>query len=324
MNILFADDEPLVFSIFKHHLAKYKDPYIKPYFVKGGEELVNKFKELSPTVVFTDICMPGINGLEAIDEIKQEYGESASFYVFSGYDEFEYARHAIRSNVKDYISKPVSYPVFAKIIEKEEKLHFSGLSLDLARSLADEEEALRLSKLVSELAMAFISNHSSWLEECSEKWKEECFPIEESFFLLHFGQPAKELEEQERIIKEKLLGLKINGDSSSKSTEIIRYIDKNYSDPSLSLDKISLEFGYSLQYLSSYLKKETEVGFSEYVTNKRIDKAKLLLTNTDKTVSEIASECGYSYSNYFIKVFSKRVGTTPQEWKRKEEKKGLL
>ncbi len=316
MNILFADDEPLVFSIFRHHLAKYNSPYIKAFYAVSGEELVKEFRRISPSVVFTDISMPGLNGLEAVDEIKKEYGECASFYVFSGYDEFEYARHALRSGVRDYLSKPISYSVFQKILENEERKYYCGITLEKAYRLNDEEKALSLSLMISGLSQAYSGSDAVRLEEYRNSWIREKTEIDGKFFFTHFGVHAETLEEQEKVIEDRIVQLGLSGRrTQSKSQQILSYIDRNCTNPSLSLDVLASEFGYSLQYLSLYIKRETRVGFSEYITRKRIEKAKEMLRKTEMTVKEIAEECGYSYSNYFIKVFSKKTGMTPQEWR---------
>ena len=61
--------------------------------------------------------------------------------------------------------------------------------------------------------------------------------------------------------------------------------------------------------------------FIEYVTEKRIEKAKKLLRQTDKPSSEIAKEVGYRDAHYFSFVFRKLVGRNPREY-RAEKKPG--
>ncbi len=70
----------------------------------SGLELIEKEK---PDIVFTDITMPRMNGLSLIEKAKKVI-PSGVFIIFSGYNEFEYARKAISLGVIDYLDKPVT------------------------------------------------------------------------------------------------------------------------------------------------------------------------------------------------------------------------
>ena len=72
----------------------------------NGIELLKKIEELHPDVVITDICMPGMTGLELIERAKQEF-PAINFIVMSGYTEFQYAQTALRFGVWDYLLKPL-------------------------------------------------------------------------------------------------------------------------------------------------------------------------------------------------------------------------
>lgn len=62
------------------------------------------------------------------------------------------------------------------------------------------------------------------------------------------------------------------------------------------------------------VKEVTGKSFKTYVESVRIDKAELLLKNTDKTNIQIAAECGFCSENTFYRAFSRRHGTTPSRW----------
>jgi len=67
-----------------------------------GLELVAK---LEPEIVFTDIRMPGMTGLEMISRLKERV--DAEYIIITGYSEFEYAKKAVKLGVKDYLLKPI-------------------------------------------------------------------------------------------------------------------------------------------------------------------------------------------------------------------------
>ena len=74
---------------------------------KDGLDGLEKIKELSPDIVLVDINMPGMDGLEMLEQSIQEYGYEA--IIVSGYSEFEYARKGMRLGVTEYLLKPVNY-----------------------------------------------------------------------------------------------------------------------------------------------------------------------------------------------------------------------
>ncbi|MCR5291730.1 MAG: response regulator [Eubacterium sp.] len=92
------------------------------------------------------------------------------------------------------------------------------------------------------------------------------------------------------------------------------YIEQNYSKD-LILDDVAKELQISPYYFSKLFKKRTGVNFIEYLTNLRIEKAKNLLRNSQKSIKEICVEVGYSDANYFSRTFKKNVGVTPSEYK---------
>lgn len=77
-------------------------------------------------------------------------------------------------------------------------------------------------------------------------------------------------------------------------------------------DKVCL----SPNYFGDLIKKETGKTPQEYIQNKIIDLAKEMIIGTDKTVSEIAYELGFQYSQHFSRIFKKNVGCTPLEYRK--------
>ena len=77
-------------------------------------------------------------------------------------------------------------------------------------------------------------------------------------------------------------------------------------------DKVCL----SANYFGDLVKKETGKSPQEYIQDKIIDFSKELIATTNKTVSEIAYQLGFQYSQHFNRVFKKHVGATPNEYRR--------
>ncbi len=101
---------------------------------------------------------------------------------------------------------------------------------------------------------------------------------------------------------------------SKRNREIIALMETSFNK----LDGISA-IADKFQISPSHLTREfvAEVGITpvKYLTKVRILHAKNLLQKTDKTVSEIAIECGYEQTNYFCKIFKSIVGQTPLQYR---------
>ena len=108
-------------------------------------------------------------------------------------------------------------------------------------------------------------------------------------------------------------------ESSSRNRKMIEkaldYIDKNYTDDSLSLNKVAAEAEVSANYLSAVFSQSMKKTFVEHVTAKRMERAKKLLKSTDLSAGEIAAEVGYKDSHYFSFVFKKTQGMSPREYR---------
>ena len=95
----------------------------------------------------------------------------------------------------------------------------------------------------------------------------------------------------------------------------LEYIDENYACESLTLGSVACEVNVSANYLSSVFSQNMQKTFTEYVTEKRMEKARKLLRGTDLSTGKIAAEVGYKDSHYFSFVFKKTQGCSPREYR---------
>lgn len=82
----------------------------------NGEEGLSLVSILRPDVILTDIRMPVMSGLELIARVREMPDYYPAFVVISGYDEFEYARTALRHQVDDYLLKPIDEQQFEELL----------------------------------------------------------------------------------------------------------------------------------------------------------------------------------------------------------------
>ena len=99
----------------------------------------------------------------------------------------------------------------------------------------------------------------------------------------------------------------------------VAYIDENFTNEELSLIEVSKICNVSPNYFSSLFSNEMKQTFVDYVTNKRIAKAKKLLKNTNMHAGEIAAVVGYKDQHYFSVVFRKVQGCSPRDYRNGKE-----
>lgn len=98
---------------------------------------------------------------------------------------------------------------------------------------------------------------------------------------------------------------------------IRNYMEENFCDPDLSLQKTADRIHVSPSYLSKVLKKEIGLSFIDFLTQLRIKKAIRLMKDPCQKIHEIAEKVGYSDQHYFSTAFKKVLGVSPAEYRRK-------
>lgn len=105
-KLLVADDEQIVLDSIKFIIEKNFNDITVVGTARSGREAIEKAEALRPDIVFMDIKMPGINGIDAIKEIKAMYNNMV-FVILTAFEQFDYAKEALNLGVVEYLSKPV-------------------------------------------------------------------------------------------------------------------------------------------------------------------------------------------------------------------------
>lgn len=110
----------------------------------------------------------------------------------------------------------------------------------------------------------------------------------------------------------------INQEANNRLTNVIRDVQlyiKNHIVNDLSLNRVAEMVSLNPSYLSKLFKDDTGINFVDYINTQRIDMAKEMILQTDKTIDEIARDVGFNSSTYFIKKFKEVNGVTPRNFK---------
>jgi two-component system response regulator YesN len=111
----------------------------------------------------------------------------------------------------------------------------------------------------------------------------------------------------------------LDNDSTNRNLAQIsqakEYIEANYMN-NITLEDVGNHIGFNPSYFSSIFKKETGSSFVEYLSKIRIEKAKVLLKESDLRVQDICLMVGYSDVKYFSKLFVKYTGLKPKDYRK--------
>ncbi|MCS7461056.1 response regulator [Paenibacillus doosanensis] len=333
MQLLIVDDEPII----RKGLAKMAEQCELPLSgietATNGVQALEIIREQVPDIIFTDIRMPKMDGLELCKQLHEQYAH-IPIVVISGYSDFEYAQKCMSYGVKHYLLKPVTKTDVADILETLMKAKTKGfLSLTKYEDWIEQvehaiwmlnlEEVERLTEqwkqycLSSELNVAQLKE---LLKECitmlvkrlarksitvaPEKSEERFLTREEAF--ADFDRQLKQLTAE--------LTVKRSGNYKDPMKEAKSYID-NHLSQEITLEEVADMVGLTPTYFSSLFKKMTSETFVQYRIKRRIELAQKLMAVPHLKMSDIAAEVGYEDYPHFTKMFKKMTGYSPSEYR---------
>lgn len=153
LKLLIADDEYLVLDSIKMIVSKNVKDVSIVATAGTGREAIEKAVNLKPDIVFMDIHMPGIDGIEAIRQIRNVNNDTL-FVIITAYEYFDYAKEALNLGVFEYLLKPINK---RKLIETLDniKAHINKKRGNLIREIELRE---KMNKIIPSLEAQFISN----------------------------------------------------------------------------------------------------------------------------------------------------------------------
>ncbi len=147
--------------------------------------------------------------------------------------------------------------------------------------------------------------------------------IASSVLLMNLLQECDTIKERNEKFKELFWQIQKDMENKKKDklsqtiTEIHLLIEKEYRNPLLSIEMLAEEIGMSTAYMCRIYKQYTGNTINDTLLEKRMEHARILLTESTFSVGEIAEKGGFNGSTYFYRVFKKLNGVTPNEYRRK-------
>lgn len=332
IEVLIAEDELWIRNAIGEMVEKLRSDFHVAGEVGNGEDAWEFIQANWPTILITDIMMPRKDGLWLAEQISVHELPMVTIIV-SGYDNFQYAKQAMRHGISEYLLKPVNEA------ELHEALRRSVRRLD---GMSDTRETIsriqKFSETLPDLAQMDLVQHIDSLVNDTMKLK---VPARMQTSLLHLlssrlnellqgvdpGFPGYPLTaEREEEVRRHFHGLidawiELSPQYGSQHVKmairrVCEHIDKHYAH-NLSLPEAAEMAHLSVSHFSSLFKKSTGLTYLNYVNQLRIQKAKELLLVPETKIYEVADQVGFVSLPYFNRVFKQLVGTTPLEFRKR-------
>lgn len=308
-----------------------------------GEEAINLIHQCHPHIVITDMKMPGVTGTQLMQYILAHYPDTKTI-VISGYDDFEYARQALKYNAVEYLLKPIDAQELNDVLERC-KADIVALSMSNSDPMLDIELSYTFHSYEKQITAIFEQLDQGQLDKLFEQ------------IAVDFAQINKEhvydklLEQWITILNKHINDFSIQIELinaqiiPSKMNELLSYVHNQYTttlqalimqrkyknklpiqevkkyitihaNDNISLEEIAGKFYVSKEYLSKIFKQEYGVTITDYIVQLRMELAYYHLTESELSIKEISETVGYEDVSYFYRVFRKYFGVAPGEMRK--------
>ncbi len=309
--------------------------------VEDGEQVIQLLEQCPGIdLIILDICMPYMDGLSVAKHIREKSYET-EIILLSAHAEFDYAREALKYDIREYIIKPINRAKLQQLTNtiqavSEEKdmaikwklyLHSAELQEDVKSALRYKDmqavEALldtdkRFGPLSTKMLKEYCSVLMGHLCEYSQKTEKDTGSRESRMKLFYELSDVKTMIS---FLKDSFSAeMYADGADTGKSGANIvmiakKYIDNNILSSDMGSYSVASHVNLSVDHLSRLFKSAGENSLSDYIIKSKIDKAKEIISASSYSIRQVAQILGYTDPNYFVKVFKKKTGVTPTEFR---------
>ncbi|MBY0207050.1 response regulator [Paenibacillus cucumis Kampfer et al. 2016] len=353
-RVLLVDDEPWNRDILRN-LGEWDElGLVVCGEAEDGEQAIQMVKTLQPHLIITDMRMPGSDGVELMQTLSSQYPE-IKVVVVSGYDDFNYAKHALRYRAADYLLKPVNPDELNATLAK------CSHELDKAATAPEVWEAYRasfageFSLFQQQARLRFndlnLTSLREWFHQLEQKLEQNevrrprqlgraVYELQNILDELCVSNGLFDRPEEGILPPASALGsirAAVEWISASyvqaleqliaqrkyknklNLEEVKQYMQQHCMEM-ITLEQLAQIFFVSKEYLSKAFKKEYDVNVTDYVVQLRMTKAKEWVMDDQIPFKHIAEMTGYEDVSYFYRVFKKHFGVSPGEMRKGQHK----
>ena len=250
-KVVIIDDEPIIVEGLSRVIKWQSYGCTLAGTAFGGQEGLELIRREKPDIIFSDIAMPGLNGLQMIAALRVEF-PNAMIVILTGYRDFDYAQTAIRLGVCRFLLKP------SNLSEIEEAIQFMVRELDRRKPLleeakqAEEENEVAVPEQDGSAGSFIVKNALEYMEQnYAEK--------------LTLTELAEKMYVSQWHLS-KLLNKHTQRSFSDLLNEIrVKHAKKLLKDPSLRVGDVAEMVGFlDIAHFSRVFKKHTNMSANEY------------------------------------------------------------
>lgn len=291
MKIAICDDLRFDRTLLCEYILQYaKNNFINIEVVEfdSGEEMLSSFLEEKYKIVFLDIYMKGIDGVEVAEKIRETDEDCKIIFTTSSVD---HKGEGFEVAATHYLIKPITYKRVEQALNRCKKvLAFDAQYVELPLGKETVKINLRDILYVEAVRNGVVIN---------TEYEEYKIHMPMVYINRLYLKPDKQVEDIEVEFDEQI-------------QQIIHYINGNLSGD-LSITALSEKFYINKYYLMHKFKANTGFSIHSYVNNKRLQKSAALIKE-GKSPSDAAGECGFNDYSNFVRTFSKMYGMSPRKY----------
>jgi two-component system response regulator YesN len=178
-KLIIADDEKWVRTAIKSIIPFERLDLVLSSEAANGIEALELCRLHEPDILLTDIMMPGLNGLELIDEIRKAL-PNVKIGIISGYNDFEYAKTAMKYGIRDYLLKPVDENEMLQVLERMIDELRDAERQTREKETRQEQYEKAIPVMCETFLNRLISHNSMTMENIRNEFRKYCFGFENS------------------------------------------------------------------------------------------------------------------------------------------------
>lgn len=277
-TILIIEDEAQTRNIF---LKCLEFEGFRAVGASDGTSGVAMAQQHSPDLVVCDIMMPDMDGYSVLSALRKTRQTALIPLIFlTAKVAMQDLRRGMELGADDYLTKPCTVEQFLAAINSrlQRQAQLTELYGD-KEGLSRDSQFPQFPAINNSLSTPlFKGGRGDLLEESHRQTHASIFPAD------------------------------------PKLASVFRFIEAHYRQP-ISLNDVAQEAGYSPAYLTNLVQSHTGRTVKQWIIERRMAEAKILLATTDQSVRHIAEASGYSDAGYFTRQFRQFHGVSPQVWR---------